>query len=87
MIQLKSQKILKVHPLNFEKVLIELKGKLGQSSVNALLNNSSSMNPSPLPDIMEFDSLRGKRSGKKKIKIAIVMVMHCIHPLLEHSLT
>ena len=35
---------------------MELKGKLGQSSVNGLLNNSSNVNPSPLPDIMEVDS-------------------------------
>ena len=41
---------------------MELKGKLGQSSVNGLLNNSSSVNPLPLPDIMEVDSLRGKCS-------------------------
>ena len=40
--------------------LMELKGKLGQSSVNGLPNNSSSVNPLPLPDIMEVDSLRGK---------------------------
>ena len=39
---------------------MELKRKLGQSSVNGLLNNSSSVNPLPLPDIMEVDSLRGK---------------------------
>ena len=31
-----------------------------QSSVNGLLNNSSSVNPLPLPDIMEVDSLRGE---------------------------
>ena len=37
-----------------------LKGKLGQSSVNGLLNNSSTVNPLPLPDIMEVDALRGK---------------------------
>ena len=37
--------------------LIELKGKLGQSSVNGLLNNPSSVNPLPLPDIMEVDCL------------------------------
>ena len=34
------------------KVLIELKGKLGQSSVNVNLNNSSSVNPLPLPYII-----------------------------------
>ena len=39
---------------------MELKGKLGQSLVNGLLNNSSSENPLPLPDIMEIDSLRGE---------------------------
>ena len=43
---------------------MELKGKLGQSSVNGLFNNSSNVNPLPLPDIMEADSLRGKRSGE-----------------------
>ena len=36
---------------------MELKGKLGRSSVNGLLNNSSSVNPLPLPDIMEVDSI------------------------------
>ena len=43
---------------------MELKGKLGQSSVNELLNNSSSVNPLPLPDIMKVDSLRGKCSSE-----------------------
>ena len=43
---------------------MELKGKLGQSSVNGLLNNSSSVNPLPLLDIMKGDSLKGKRSSK-----------------------
>ena len=43
---------------------MELKGKLGQSSVNGFLNNSSSVNPLPLPGIMEIDSLRGKSSGE-----------------------
>ena len=55
----KQRKRLKVHPLNFEKAFMELKEKLGQGSVNGLLNNSSSVNPLPLPDIMEVDSLRG----------------------------
>ena len=32
---------------------MELKGKLGQSSVNGLKNNSSSVSPLPLPNIME----------------------------------
>ena len=39
--QLKREKHLKVHPPTFE---MELKGKLGQSSVNGLLNNSLSLN-------------------------------------------
>ena len=39
---------------------MELKGKFGQSLVNRLLNNSSNVNPLPLPDIMEIDSLIGK---------------------------
>ena len=43
---------------------MELKGKLGQSSVNGLLNSSSSVNPLPLPDIMEVDSPRKKSSGE-----------------------
>ena len=43
---------------------MKLKGKLDQSSVNELLNNSSSVNTLPLPDIMEVDSLKGKRSGE-----------------------
>ena len=42
---IKQKKHLKVHPLNVEKFLMELKGKLCQSSVNGLLNNSSSVNP------------------------------------------
>ena len=58
MIQFKSnKKKLKVHPLNFEKFLIELKGKPGQSSVNILLNNPLIVNPLPLKDIMKVDSL------------------------------
>ena len=43
---------------------MEMKGKLGQSSVNRLLDNSSSVNPLPLPDIMEVDLLRGKCSSE-----------------------
>ena len=43
---------------------MELKGKLGQRSVNGLLNNSSSVNPLLLPDIMEVDSLRGNCSSE-----------------------
>ena len=44
---------------------MELKGKLGQSSVNGLLNNSSSVNPLPLPDIMEVDSLRPEKCSSE----------------------
>ena len=63
---------------------MELKGKLGQSSVNRLLNNSSSVNPLPLPDITEVDSLRVL--VKQPIKMVIVMVMHYFHSVLEHGL-
>ena len=42
---------------------MELKGKLGQSSVNGLLNNSSSVNSLPLPDIMELTLSEEKLSG------------------------
>ena len=66
---------------------MELKGKLGQSSVNGLLNNSPSVNHLPLPDIMEVDSLREKNVlVKQPIKIVIVMVMHYFHSVLEHGL-
>ena len=67
--------------------LMELKGKLAQSSVNGLLNNSSSVSPLPLPDIMEVDSLRGKMKQpiKQPIKMVIVMVMHYFHSVLEHG--
>ena len=58
---------------------MELKGNL-VSSVNGLLNNSSSVNPLPLLDIMEVDSLR------RPIKMVIVMVMHYFHSVLEHRL-
>ena len=56
-IQFKGKKKLKDHLLNFEKFLIELKGKPGQSSVNRLLNNPSIVNPLPLKDTMKVDSL------------------------------
>ena len=66
---------------------MELKEKLGQSSVNGLLNNSSSVNPLPLPDIIKVDSLRGKKVlVKQPIKMVIVMVMHYFHSVLEHGL-
>ena len=39
---------------------MELKEKLSQSSVNGLPNNSSSVKPLRLPDVMKVDSLRGK---------------------------
>ena len=42
---------------NLKIYLIELKGKPGQSSVNRLLNTPSIVNPLPLKDIMEVDSL------------------------------
>ena len=59
MIQFKS-----IHPLNGEKVFNRIEGKLAQSSVNGLLNNSSSRNPLPLLDIMEVDTLKGKCFGQ-----------------------
>ena len=65
---------------------MELKGKLGQSSVNGLLNNFSSVNPLPLPDIMEVDSQRKNVPVKQPIKMVIVMVMHYFHSVLEHRL-
>ena len=52
----KQKRNLKVHPLNVEKPF----NGIGQSSVNALLNNSLSVNPLPLTDIMKVHSLRGK---------------------------
>ena len=41
---------------------MELKGKLAWSelSESTSKNNSSNVNPLPLPDIMEVDSLRGQ---------------------------
>ena len=55
--------------------------------MNGLLNNSSSVNLLPLPDIMEVDSLRGKVVlVKQPIKMVIVMVMHHFHSVLEHGL-
>ena len=66
---------------------MELKGKLGQSSVNGLLNNSLSLSPSPLPEVMEVDSLRGKNVPlKEPIKMVIVMAMHYFQSVLEHGL-
>ena len=44
---------------------MEFNGNLGQTSVNGLLNNSSSVNLLPLRDIMEVDSLRGKMFEEK----------------------
>ena len=67
---------------------MELKGQLGQSSVNELLNNSSSVNPLPLPDIMEVDSLMQRKNVlvKQPVKMVIVMVMHYFYSVLEHGL-
>ena len=47
---------------------MELKGELGQSSVNGLLNNSSSVNPLPLPDIkmIKHYSKREQTLSKEK---------------------
>ena len=64
---------------------MELKGKLGQSSVNGLLNNFSSVKPLPLPDIMKVDSLKGECSSETT-KMVIVLVMHYFHSVLERGL-
>ena len=66
--------------------LMELKGKIGQSSVNGLLNNSSSVNPLALLDIMEVDSLLKNVRVKQPIKMVIVMVMQYFHSVVEHGL-
>ena len=54
--------------------------------MNRLLNNSSSVNPLPLKDIMEVDSLRKNVVVKQPTTIAIAMVMHYFYPVLEHGL-
>ena len=43
---------------------MELKGKLGQSSVNGLVNNSSSVNPFSLPDIWKLTLSEEKCSSE-----------------------
>ena len=43
---------------------MELKGKLDNCSVNGLLNNSSSVDPLPLPDIMKLTLSQEKCSGE-----------------------
>ena len=69
-----------------QKFLIELKRKPGQSSVDRLLNSLLIVNPLPLKNIMEVDSLRKTVLVKQPITIAIAMVMHDFHPVLEHGL-
>ena len=67
--------------------MFELKGKLGQSLENGVVNNSSSVNPLQLPDIMEVESLRGKNVlVNQAVKIAILMIMHYFHAVFEHGL-
>ena len=66
---------------------MELKGKLGQRSVNGLLNNSSSVNPLPLPDIMEVDSLREKRSGETTNQDCHCHGYELFQSVLEHGLS
>ena len=66
---------------------MEMKGKLGQNSLDGLLNNSSTVNPLPLPDIMEVGlSQRKNVLVKQPIKMVIVMVMYYFHSVLEHGL-
>ena len=43
---------------------MELKGKLGQSSMNGLLNSSSKVNPLPLLHIMEINFSEKKHFGE-----------------------
>ena len=53
--------------------------------MNGLLNNTSSVNPLPLKDIMEVDSLSLKKNVPVKQPSTIVMVMHYFHPVFEHG--
>ena len=59
-----------------------------QSSVNGLLNKSSSVNPLPLPDIMEVDSLTGKMFCEITNQDGHChgLFMHYYHSVLEHGL-
>ena len=54
--------------------------------MNRLLNNNSSVNPLPLPDIMEVDSQRKNVPVKQPIKTVIVVVMHYFCSVVEHGL-
>ena len=63
---------------------MELKEKLGQSSVNGLPNNSSNVNPLPLPELTLSEE---NVLVKEPIKMVIVMVMHYFHSVLEHGLS
>ena len=65
---------------------MELKGQPGQSSVNGLLNNSSSVNPLPLPDIMEAKLTLSEENVLMKQPTKMVIVMHYFHSVLEHGL-
>ena len=65
---------------------MELKRQLGQSSVNGLLNNSSSVNPLPLPGIMEVDFLRGNCSCETTNQDGHCHGYALFHSVLEHGL-
>ena len=70
-----------------KKLFIELKGNLGQSSLNGFQNSSSSVNPFAIA--RHYGSLLSQRKNvlvKQPIYVAIVMVMHYFHPVLEHGL-
>ena len=87
MIQFNSKSILKVHPLNFAKFLIELKRKLGQSSVNGLLNTSSSVDLCHCDILWKLTLLEEKCSSE-----TISQDNHCHgyvlirQPVFEHGL-
>ena len=61
---------------------MELEGKLGQSSVDGLLE----CEPFAISRHIEVDSQRKNVLVKQPIKMVIVMVMHYFHSVLEHGL-
>ena len=66
---------------------MELKGKLGQSSVmNGLLNNSSSVNLCHCQTLWKLTLSEENVPVKQPIKMIIVIVMYHFHSVLEHGL-
>ena len=77
-----------MHEINYDTIQkqkkLKVKGKLGQSSVNRLLNDPSSVDPLPLKYIMAIS--KEKQSGKTTNHDS-----HChgyahFQPVLEHGL-